>query len=547
MTSQENASTMLHRSPFAILGLSTRDDRKRIVELAEERSLELDHDLCQNARSDLTNPRNRLSAEIAWLPGVSPRKASQLIETLRIDPMAVREETGLPTLAHLNLMAAAFESVQSKHDAGDLARFIEEFAYLVDEIDTEDVLRDINEDRSVSGFPEVRALDQIDAELVDRKRYYRSVIKDALDRMPPITLIQIMTETVDGVTAGGVVHAPQLIDELVDSYEVETQDFLQKEAENIRRLIEAARESAKNSGESAVKPYVDKLSAVARNWDRVAQPIQLSAMARGIDHEASREIGYEMRSLAIDLFNKHDLINQAQQITSLLRELFAEIPDISERVEQDADALDGIASERNKRVEKFKDFNLSGSSFTWKNQSYDINSIRHIGFYRAITTHKTNFIETGKTEKANMTLTLDNGQVVKMSIDEQGFLWNKNLTQQIQTLADFYGYLMNVTFDRRLRFYESQLERNGYWIYDECYFYPHKKIVFRGRDFEISSSSFLKSYGCVELRKKDYGILDKLKREVTLTKIPQFATTTDTDVIFHMLDKYMGLRWKNAQ
>src|SRR5690606_19583632 len=178
-------TTALHQSAFALLGATTRDDRRRIVELAEEKSLELDHDVCQKARSDLTNPRTRLSAEIAWLPGVSPRKASPLVENLLRDPMAVREDSGLPTLAHLNLLAAAFEAVDAEHDAEDLASFIQEVAYLVDEINPEDVLRDINEDRAVSGFPEVRAIDQIEAELAERKRYYRSAIKDALDRLPP--------------------------------------------------------------------------------------------------------------------------------------------------------------------------------------------------------------------------------------------------------------------------------------------------------------------------------------------------------------------------
>jgi hypothetical protein len=339
-------STALHRTPFAILGVTTRDDRRRIVELAEEKSLELDHDVCQKARSDLTNPRNRLSAEIAWLPGVSPRKASQLVESLLQDPMAVREESGQPTLAHLNLLAAAFEAVDGEHDADDLANFIQEVAYLADDLDPEDVLRDINEDRTVSGFPEVRALDQIEAELAERKRYYRSAIKDALDRLPPMTLIQVMTETVDGVTASGEDHAPELIDELVDSYEVETQGFLQKEAENVHKLIKAARDSA-SAGEAAVKPYVDKLDAVARNWDKVAQPIQLSAKARGIDHGASRDLAYEIRSLAIDLFNKHDMLAQSQRLTGLLQELFAEVPDVSERVEQDADALADISQRRN--------------------------------------------------------------------------------------------------------------------------------------------------------------------------------------------------------
>ena len=405
-------TTALHQTPFAILGVTTRDDRRRIVELAEEKSLELDHDVCQKARSDLTNPRTRLSAEIAWLPGVSPRKASQLVENLLHDPMAVREESGLPTLAHLNLLAAAFEAVDSEHDAEDLASFIQEVAYLVDEIDPEDVLRDINEDRAVSGFPEVRALDQIEAELAERKRYYRSAIKDALDRLPPTTLVQVMTDTVEGVTLGGEDHAPELIDDLVDSYEVETQGFLQKEAENVHKLIKAARDSA-NSGEAAVKPYVDKLDAVARNWDKVAQPIQLSAKARGIDHEASRDLAYEIRSLAIDLFNTHDMLTQSQRLTGLLQELFAELPEVSERVEQDADALADIFHERKKAVARrdewareityraeigvmFKDtLSISPDGISWKGQSFSLDSITRVrwGGVR----HSVNGVPTGTT------------------------------------------------------------------------------------------------------------------------------------------------------
>lgn len=539
---EPSTKTILHQSPFAVLGVTTRDDRRRIVELAEEKSLELDHEVCQKARSDLTSPRNRLSVEMAWLPGVSPRKASHLVDSLLHNPMAIRQESGLPTLAHLNLLASAFETVKDNHDADDLAEFIQEVAHLAEELYPEEILRDINEDRSVSGFPEVKTVEQIEEELSERKRYYRNVIKEALDRLPSAKLVQVMTNTVDGATLGGDDHAPGLIDDLVDSYEVETQSPLQSGAESLQKLIRAARDAAP-SGEAAVKPYVDKIEAAARSWDRVAQPIQLSARARGTEHDLSSQLGWEIRGLALDLFNTHDILSQTQRLTALLQELFSEIPEISERVEQDADALDSIAADRSKRHEKFKDFNLSGNSFTWDDRTYDINTINHIGFYRAITTHKTSFVETGKTEKAILTLILSNGQTANISIDEQGIFWNKNRAQQIQSLADFYGYLMHVTFDRRLQFYEDQIERNGYWLYDECYFYPNKKVVFRGRDFDVRTDSFLRSYGNVELRKKDYGVLDKLKREVSLTKIPQFNTLTDTDVIFHMLDKHMGLRW----
>ena len=265
-TSESHATkTMLHKSPFAVLGATIRDNRRRIVELAEEKTLELDDEVCQKARSDLTNPRTRLGAEIAWLPGVSPRKALQLIGTLLGEPMTIRAESGLPTLAHLNLLAAGFETVDGKHDADDLVNFIQEFAYLAEDIDLDDVRRDINEDRSVSGFPEVQSMDQVEVELAERKRYYRSAIKDALNRLPPTKLIRVMTDVVEDVTLGGEEHGPELVNDLVDTYEVETQGFLQKEAENVHKLITTVRNMA-SSGEGCVKPYVDKLDAVARNW-----------------------------------------------------------------------------------------------------------------------------------------------------------------------------------------------------------------------------------------------------------------------------------------
>ena len=451
--------TVLHQSPFAALGVTTRDDRRRIVELAEEKSLELDHEVCQKARSDLTNPRSRLSVEMAWLPGVSPRKASLLVDGLLHNAMAIREESGLPTLAHLNLLAAAFESVNGEHDADDLAGFIMETAYLAEELSPEEVLRDINEDRAVSGFPEVRALDQIEAELTERKRYYRIAIKDALDRLPPMTLVEVMTETVDGVTSGGDDHAPGLIDDLVDSYEVETQGILQKEAENVRKLITTVRDWA-SSGETVVKPYVDKLDSIARNWDKIAQPIQLSAKARGIVHEPSRELAYEIRSLAIDLFNKHGMLAHSQRLTGLIQELFAEVPEIADRAEEDADALADIFQQRKTaaahKVEwareityraeigvMFKDtLSISPEGVSWKGQSFPLDSITRVRWGGV--SHSVNGIPTGTTytiafgdRRSEAVVELKKQDIYSTFIDK---LWRavcvRLLTEMLEALKD---------------------------------------------------------------------------------------------------------------
>ena len=452
-------TTAFHQSAFAILGVTTRDNRKRIVELAEEKSLELDHDVCQKARADLTNPRTRLGAEIAWLPGVSPRKAGQLVENLINEPMAIRKESGLPTLAHLNLLAAAFEAVDGKHDADDLTEFIMETAYLAEDLSPADVLRDINEDRAVSGFPEVRALDQLEAELTARKRYYRIAIKDALDRLPPMTLVQVMTETVDGVTSGGDDHAPGLIDDLVDSYEVETQGILQKEAENVHKLITTVRDWA-SSGETVVKPYVDKLDSIARNWDKIAQPIQLSAKARGIVHEPSRELAYGIRSLAIDLFNKHGMLAHSQRLTGLIQELFSEVPEVADRAEEDADALADIFQQRKAaaahkdewareityRAEigvMFKDtLSISPEGVSWKGQSFPLDSITRVRWGGV--SHSVNGIPTGTTytiafgdRRSEAVVELKKQDIYSTFIDK---LWRavcvRLLTEMLEALKD---------------------------------------------------------------------------------------------------------------
>ena len=388
-------TTALHQSPFAVLGVTIRDNRKRIVALAEEKSLELDDDVCQKARSDLTSPRTRLGVEVAWLPGVSPRKANRLLESLVDDPMSIRKETSLPTLAHLNLLAAVFETMDGTSDADVLVRFIMEVACLAENLNPEEVLRDINEDRAISGFPEVRTIDQIEDELAERKRYYRSAIKDAFDRLPSMMLIHVITEVVDGVTYGGENLAPWLIDDLVDSYELETQDVLQKEAENVHKLIQAARSHA-DDGETVVESYVEKLETVTRNWDKIAQPIQLIAKARGIDHDASYKLAGEIRLLAIELFNKHDMIAQSQRLTNLIQELFSEVPEVYEKAEEDANTLADIFQQREQAAAHreewereityhveigviFKDvLSISPRGVSWKNQTFPLDSITRV-------------------------------------------------------------------------------------------------------------------------------------------------------------------------
>lgn len=410
MTILHKGKTSLHSNPFSILGVTTRDDRRRIVAQAEDRELSADADLCQKARLDLTNPRLRLTAELAWLPGLSPTKADEIARTLLEDPVAACSVEGLPTLARANVLAGGLELLSGDAPIDAIAYFLLEFAKAVETIQPKDVLREINEDRQVAGFPPVSGLEPIEEALAERRKVYSVAIKAALDSLASEKLVTVLTATISTATQSGGAHGPSLLDDLVDSYEVEAQGFLEKERDNLIVLAKIAREVAPR-GETAVAPVLDQLMQVAGNWHRVARPIQLSHKSRGSNHQLSHTVAYELRSLGIDLFNEHDLLEQANRVTKLLQDQFSELPEVAERVRDDATTIEGLREERaerertNRQFERdttfeaevgmvFKDrLSISPRGISWNGKVFPLEKITRVRY--GATKHSVNGIPTG--------------------------------------------------------------------------------------------------------------------------------------------------------
>jgi hypothetical protein len=265
-------------NPFYLLEATPRDHRRRIQELAEAKSLTVSSDVCAKARADLTNPRLRLAAEIAWLPGLGPVRAQEVLSVVRQDPEALRVKGGLPALARANLYATAISHLGRSVDGTGFGAWIVELAFFCEETRTDEVVKLINEERSVAGFPEVTDLPAVEEDLAARRLFYRTAIKSGLNALAPAELIAAMTVAVDVTTEHGRRHAPLLIDDLVDSYELEIQGFLGKEEANIARVVETIQQAADAGRETA--PLLERVGTIVRNWDRVAQPIQLSRESR---------------------------------------------------------------------------------------------------------------------------------------------------------------------------------------------------------------------------------------------------------------------------
>ena len=336
----------LLQNPFYLLNATTRDNRKRIMTLSEERCLLLDADKCTHARSILTNPRKRLSAEISWLPGLRPKRIAELLSLLTTSVMDILHIDNLTPIAYANLVAAGVTRLPNNTSA-EATKWITELARAFEDIDSETLCDVLNEERTVSGFPEITDLSGIESEIQEQRRFYRDVIKQALDKLPTDELVAAVTTIANEATNNGQIQAPLLIDDMISTYEVEAQEFLAKEEENIKIVIGNIRGAVEaKQKDTSIFPMITQLSQLIKNWTMIARPIQVARSGQGLDHEASRHIAICVRELAIYLFNEHDRLAIARQLTSILKMEFAGNFEISDLITEDANTLEEISRKR---------------------------------------------------------------------------------------------------------------------------------------------------------------------------------------------------------
>lgn len=536
----------LLQNPFHILTASPRDNRRRIMELADELSLMLDSSECMEARSDLTNLRKRLSAEVAWLPGIGPKRAGEVLSLLESSPTDLLVVDKLSPIARANLLAAGLARLPDYND-DDVAEWILEISWAFEDIDPEELRMIINEERVVSGFPEVSALSAVEAEIQERRRYFCNVIKSALDKIPSKELVEVVTVVVESATEDGEEHGPILIADLVDSYEVEAQGFLEKEEGNIKALVErlmAAIDAERP--DSVLATMVNQLIQVVKNWDTVAQPIQVSAKSRGLGHDASHRVYGLVRGLAIHMFNKHGKLDFSQQLTIMMKEVFAEVGEVAERTAEDADALNDIAEQRARLKEDAKSrdeewrreityeahvgvifknkLRISPEGIEWKGRRWDLDSITRVRW--GGTRHSVNGIPTGIT----YSIVFGNGSnyeyiELKKEAIYTNFIDRLWRAVGVQILTE---YLKGLRDGKKYRFGSAVISDDGIELERKKLFSSNERVFCRWRELVIWNEA-----GVFCIRKKE-------------DKKVAAAFSYQNDDNIHVLESAIRIFWKRG-
>ena len=478
----------LLQNPFQILTANLHDNRRKIIELADERSLLLDSGECIQACSELTHPRKRLSAEIAWLPGINPKHADELLSLLKKSPSDFLNVGNLTNISRANLLAAGLSRLPD-YSSNDVARWILEITLAFEDISPKWISAIINEDRIVSGFPEVTDLSAVELEIQGRRHHYQKVIKDALNNLSSRELVETVTFVVESITDDGKKHSPTLISDLVNLYEVEAQDFLEKEEKNIKILVEKIQVAVDAKRPDLIlSPMIKEIIQVVKNWDSVAQPIQVNHKSLGLDHDASRHVARLVRGLALHMYNEHKKIDFSQQLTSMLQEVFAEVVKVIEPINKDANDLDEISERFRKEITYEADvgvilknkLRISPEGIEWKGHLWDLNSITRVRW--GGTKHSVNGIPTGTTYSI---IFGNSSSCVSIELKQESIY--RNFTDRLRKSVGMRlltEYIKGLRDGKRYRFdtavmsdYGMELERKKMFCSNERVFCPWRELA----------------------------------------------------------------------
>jgi hypothetical protein len=432
----------LVQNPFYIIGVSTRDSKQAIVEACDAKSLTVDADLCARIRTDLTAPRNRLSAELAWLPGLAPARALGLIEKLEKDPKAFLSSLdGINPLARCNALVTYLERHEPKEES-QIKGLLIAIAQSFEKIDFENLLIIINEDRQIAKIPLVPDIDSIKQEIQSRHDYMIEVMKNSLNNVkePDKVLSEIIAKT----TSDGKQQPPILIEELTDKYQIEVRKYLDQLVCQIKDII--------SNIEQQPKKFFDyqmpSLYKCVKTWEQIAQPIQRIQHSKGIDDPLSKELAQDLRVLAINMANSYGMHTEAKQITKVIAEIFKELPQFSERVSEDLTALEDILKHKAQSNEEEQEWRkkcsldvefgtifkkrliITPEIIKFKNDQIPTAKVTRVRWGATATKHSVNFIPTGTTYSFSIWISSDQKSIHVEPPDQilysmiVGCLWN---------------------------------------------------------------------------------------------------------------------------
>ena len=327
--------TFLEQNPFYILEVSPNEERASIISKAEEKAFFADGNECEEAQAKLLNPEKRLSAELDWFYEISIEKMADIHNCIsESKEIAFDDLTGI---SRLNAVLHNF-SRSNYDDYFELGYAILEIDELYNSIDISELLITINTNRQQSGLREVLE-DELEREFNKKRDQIRQLISDKTINLNEEDYIDFITMIAEKCIADEDYNDGIVISDIVDQYEIKTQDLIEEAADEIYSHIERIKEI---SNDEAIEDNINGLIRRVKKWDRLVQPLQLKSMASGVAHGGSQDVGREVHEFSVWLHNEKGLSDVSLRLIDAMKPIFAELGELSDVFESDSNALTNI-------------------------------------------------------------------------------------------------------------------------------------------------------------------------------------------------------------
>ena len=323
--------TLFLENPFFVLGVTPESSRSEILAKAEEAALLDDPDRVSQCRATLTNPAKRLDAELRFLPGVRTDEIEAICSALKKDLASVVNWPAekLSGIARSNVMIAAVSSIDlsTSAKAPSLIPLIWDAAKSFDQQTIEQIEAQINQSRTAARFPSVKDTARMSDILQDIRREYLKNITTAFDSLRTAEVIDVLSKELSLVeserakSSGSVI--PALLEDLMNSYEIAAQVFINKEKETADRLIseipQGCKEMEMTSGSVML---LQQLQELVQKWVTVIGILDRFHLLKGESYEPTRSLFVHIRQLAVKLSNEYQCFQASKGITEkILRPL----------------------------------------------------------------------------------------------------------------------------------------------------------------------------------------------------------------------------------
>lgn len=331
----------LTSSAYHILKAGYDADRSDIAELVED--AEFDEVFApqeiQRAQQSLLAPNSRLEQEISWLPELSLAQTTNVLSLVGSGDLEALIETSkhAPELAKANILAH-FAGTGNVNDT-----LFHALASAWDEIDQENILTFLNDNRLSAGFPSVERPQMRNALVELERQHARSAAVGiwSLDRPG---------EVMDRIVEAELRRHPSssFLEQFVRSYDTLSEPDLARISDEIDEVISDAENT-----DADLKALVTRASDLLVRWDDVNQPVQVYEQHQGHEEGRSKRIYEKLRSLCLDLANNRSEFTEARRLSEALLRTFPELESVAEVLKGDVAALENL-DEQQKLHEEYK-------------------------------------------------------------------------------------------------------------------------------------------------------------------------------------------------